>query len=76
MQDITSTVQDISIRTAVAVQNLYARMRDEERGQTAVEYAGILALIAVIFAALFLADIDGKIAKKVGPAVDNILKGD
>jgi Flp pilus assembly pilin Flp len=76
VQDFTNTVQDISIRTAVAVQNLYFRMRDEERGQTAVEYAGILALIAVIFAALFLADIDGKIKDKVGPAVDNILKGE
>jgi Flp pilus assembly pilin Flp len=76
VQDITNTVQDISIRTAVAMQNLYFRMRDEERGQTAVEYAGILALIAVIFAALFLADIDGKIKDKVGPAVDNILKGE
>jgi len=76
MQDITNTVQDVSIRTAVAMQNLYFRLRDEERGQTAVEYAGILALIAVIFAALFLADIDGKIKEKVGPAVDNILKGD
>ena len=69
-------MQDISIRTAVAIQNLFLRMRDEEEGQTAVEYAGILALIAVIFAALFLADIDGKIKEKVGPAVDNILKGD
>jgi Flp pilus assembly pilin Flp len=76
VQDITTSVQDISIRTAVAMQNLYFRMRDEERGQTAVEYAGILALIAVIFAALFLADIDGKIKDKVGPAVDNILKGE
>ena len=69
-------MQDISIRTAVAIQNLYARLRDEERGQTAVEYAGILALIAVIFAALFLADIDGKIKDAVGPAVDKILDGE
>jgi len=69
-------MQDISIRTAVAIQNLYYRVRDEERGQTAVEYAGILALIAVIFAALFLADIDGKIKNAVGPAVDKILKGE
>ena len=69
-------MQDISIRTAVAIQNLFLRMRDEEEGQTAVEYAGILALIAVIFAALFLADIDGKIKDAVGPAVDKILKGE
>ena len=69
-------MQDISIRTAVAIQNLSLRMRDEEEGQTAVEYAGILALIAVIFVALFLADIDGKIKDAVGPAVDKILKGE
>ena len=69
-------MQDISIRTAVAIQNLFFRMRDEEEGQTAVEYAGILALIAVIFAALFLADIDGTIKDAVGPAVDKFLKGE
>ena len=67
-------MQDISIRTAVALQNMVMRLR-EERGQTAVEYAGILALLAVVFAALFAADIDGKISKAVGPAVDKILKG-
>ena len=68
-------MQDISIRTAVAIQNLVYRLR-EERGQTAVEYAGILALLAVVFAALFAADIDGKIKAAVGPAVEKILKGE
>ncbi len=68
-------MQDMSIRTAVALQNLVMRLR-EERGQTAVEYAGILALLAVVFAALFAADIDGKIKDAVGPAVENILKGE
>jgi Flp pilus assembly pilin Flp len=71
MQD---NMQDIAIRTTVAVQNLIYRMR-EERGQTAVEYAGILALIAIVFGALFAADIDGKIRETVGPAVSDILKG-
>ncbi len=68
-------MQDISIRTAVALQNFVLRLR-EERGQTAVEYAGILALLAVVFAALFAADIDGKIKAAVGPAVEKILKGE
>ena len=68
-------MQDISIRTAVAIQNLVLRLR-EERGQTAVEYAGILLLVAVIFGVLFAADIDGKIKEKLGPAITNILKGD
>jgi Flp pilus assembly pilin Flp len=67
-------MQDISIRTAVAIQNLVLRLR-EERGQTAVEYAGILALLAVIFAALFAANIDDKIKDAVGPAVEKILSG-
>ena len=40
-------MQDIAIRALVAVQNLPARLRDEE-GQTAVEYALVLALIAVV----------------------------
>ncbi len=68
-------MQDISLRTAVAIQNFALRLR-EERGQTAVEYAGILALLAVVFAALFAADIDGKIKAAVGPAVEKILKGE
>jgi len=68
-------MQDISLRTVVAIQNLVLRLR-EERGQTAVEYAGILALLAVVFAALFAADIDGKIKAAVGPAVEKILKGE
>jgi len=68
-------MQDISTRTAVALQNFVLRLR-EERGQTAVEYAGILALLAVVFAALFAADIDGKIKAAVGPAVEKILKGE
>jgi Flp pilus assembly pilin Flp len=67
-------MQDISIRTAVAVQNLVHRLR-EERGQTAIEYVGILVLLALVFAALIAADIDGQIEKKVGPAVKDILKG-
>ncbi len=68
-------MQDISLRTAVALQNFVLRLR-EERGQTAVEYAGILALLAIVFAALFAADIDGKIKAAVGPAVEKILKGE
>jgi len=43
-------MQDIAIRLAVAIQNLPARLRDEE-GQTAVEYALVLALIAVVLVA-------------------------
>ena len=66
-------MQDISIRTAVAIQNLFFRMRDEEEGQTAVEYAGILAVIALIFLALFKLDLAGDIGGAVEKAVNQIL---
>jgi Flp pilus assembly pilin Flp len=65
-------MQDIAIRLFVAIQNLPARLRDEE-GQTAVEYAGILAVIALIFLALFKLDLAGDIGGAVEKAVNQIL---
>jgi Flp pilus assembly pilin Flp len=65
-------MQDIAIRLAVAIENLPARLRDEE-GQTAVEYAGILAVIALIFLALFKLDLAGDIGGAVEKAVNQIL---
>ena len=46
------------ISMVVQAQNFYARLRDEERGQTLTEYALIIALIAlgVILALIFLGD--------------------
>ena len=73
------SINDLTIRTAVVVQNFVhdaaERLKDDEEGQTAVEYAGIIALIAVIFALLFAVNIPQKIKDAVGPAVDDILKG-
>jgi Flp pilus assembly pilin Flp len=73
------SINDLTLRTAVAVQNFVhdaaERLKDDEEGQTAVEYAGIIALIAVIFALLFAVNIPQKIKDAVGPAVDDILKG-
>ena len=65
-------MQDISIRTTVAVQNLLRRMR-EESGQAAVEYGGILAVIALIFVALFALNLDTTISNAVRDAVNSIL---
>ena len=72
------SINDLTLRTAVAVQTFVhdaaQRLKDEE-GQTAVEYAGIIALLAVIFAALFAVNIPQKIKDAVGPAIEDILKG-
>ncbi len=65
-------MQDIAIRLAVAIQNLPVRMQDEE-GQTAVEYAGILAVIALIFVALFKLELANEIGGAVSKAVKSIL---
>ena len=68
-------MQDIAIRLAVAIQSLPARLRREEDGQTAVEYAGILAVIALIFVALFQLDLAGDISRAAQSAVNDIIGG-
>ena len=66
-------MQDISLRTTVAVLNFLQRLRDEEEGQAAVEYGGILAVIALIFVALFALNLDTTISNAVKDAVNSIL---
>jgi len=68
-------MQDIGIRTTVAFQNLLRRMR-EESGQAAVEYGGILAVIALVFVALFALNLDTTISNAVRDAVNSILGKD
>ena len=68
-------MQDITLRTTVAVQNFLARLRDDEEGQAAVEYGGILAVIALIFVALFALNLDTTISNAVKTAVNQILGG-
>ena len=75
-------MQDITIRTAVAVQNLpitvgtfVRRLHDDEEGQAAVEYGGILAVIALIFIAVFGLGLDGIIGDAIDKAVGEILTG-
>ena len=65
-------MQDIGIRTTVAFQNLLRRAR-EESGQAAIEYGGILAVIALIFVALFALKLDTTISNAVRDAVNSIL---
>jgi Flp pilus assembly pilin Flp len=70
------SVTELTTRTAVAVQNFVhdavERLRNEEEGQTAVEYAGIIALLAVIFGAIFALKLDETISKAIGGAVNEI----
>ena len=68
-------MQDITLRTTVAVQNFLHRLRDDEEGQAAVEYGGILAVIALIFIAIFGLGLDTTIGNAVEKAVGEILTG-
>ena len=70
-------MHDMTLRTTVAVQSFLARLKDDEEGQAAVEYGGILAVIALIFVALFALNLDSTISNAVKDAVNSILgKGD
>jgi len=46
-----------------------------ESGQGSVEYAGALALVAIIFGGLFATDVPAQVKTTVGPAVCRILGG-
>ena len=74
MQSITER----SVHAAVVVQNYVhdavERLRRDEEGQAAVEYAGILALLAVVFAAIFALNLDKTISDAIKGAVDKITK--
>ena len=50
------------------------RLRDQE-GQTAVEYAGILAFVGVLFLAIFKANIPQAVGKWAAKVVSDITSG-
>ena len=59
---------DIIIKAAVRVQNTWIRFRDEDRGQGLVEYALIIAVVAlgVILAIVFLRNQISDLFNKAG----------
>jgi Flp pilus assembly pilin Flp len=79
MQSITTQAQDKSLELAVraeyAVMDLFERiaerLRDEE-GQTAIEYAGILAFVGLCFFGIFQAHIGTKVAGWAAKVVEKI----
>jgi Flp pilus assembly pilin Flp len=68
-------IDDLTIRAYVAMQSLKQRLVEEQEGQTAVEYAGILALLATIFVALFGMGLAGDIKGVVEDAIREITTG-
>lgn len=64
-------------RLQVRVQQVCAEIRDSERGQTMVEYAGIGLIVVAIVAAVAaaLADADGGIGEAITGKISEIIGG-
>lgn len=62
-------------RLPQATQERARRLRDEERGQTAAEYLGIIVVVALIIATVVGSGLDNKISTALGKVVDNISSG-
>lgn len=67
------------IRAYVATANLVRHrteaMRDDDRGQNTLEYAGLVVLIAGILGLIFGLGLDENISGKIETKVSNILNG-
>jgi Flp pilus assembly pilin Flp len=70
------SINELSVQAYIAVQSFFhdavERLRNEEEGQTAVEYAGIIALLAVIFGAIFALNLHTTISEAIRDAVKTI----
>ena len=76
MSNITTTAQDTSLELAVRTQtfmhDLVERMTtrlEENRGQTAAEYMGILLIVGTVIAGLIAIGIPGKVSKAATDAL-------
>ena len=70
-------MQDLALRTYVALENMPLRVREtlaDEDGQTAAEYVGILAFVAAVVGVIYAAnsDIGGAIVKRITSLIEGL----
>jgi hypothetical protein len=70
-------MQDLALRTYVALENAQLRVREtlaREDGQTAAEYVGILAFVAAVVGVIFAAnsDIGSAIVEKIQGIIEGL----
>jgi len=70
-------MQDLALRTYVALENMPLRVRDtlsNEQGQTAAEYVGILAFVAAVVGVIFAANtsIGGAIVSRISSIISGL----
>ena len=78
MSDFTTTIQDAYRELCIQMYGVGTAARnrlEEQRGQTAAEYMGILLVVAVIIGALIAANVDGAIADAANDMVKKIAGG-
>jgi Flp pilus assembly pilin Flp len=71
-------MQDLMIRAYIALDELKERARrplDDQAGQTAAEYLGIVVVVAFIIGALATSDIGNNIKDKIMQMIDKIFGG-
>jgi Flp pilus assembly pilin Flp len=70
-------MQDLALRTHVALENMPLRVREtlaDEDGQTAAEYVGILAFVAAVVGVIYAAnsDIGGAIVERITSLIEGL----
>jgi len=78
MSDFTTTMHNAYRELCIQMHGAGLALRnrvEDQRGQTAAEYMGILLVVAVIIGALIAADVDGKIASAANSMIDKIAGG-
>lgn len=70
-------MQDLALRTYVALENMPLRVREtvaDEDGQTAAEYVGILAFVAAVVGVIYAAnsDIGGAIVDRITSLIEGL----
>ncbi|MPZ90183.1 MAG: hypothetical protein GEU68_00890 [Actinobacteria bacterium] len=70
-------MQDLALRTYVALENMPLRVREtlaDEDGQTAAEYVGILAFVAAVVGVIYAAnsDIGGAIVERITSLIEGL----
>ena len=82
MSDLTTTAQDTfreaciqTLGSAKSAGHAVAKRVNDQTGQTAAEYMGILLLISAILVAIFTLNLDDKISAALGGAIVKIISG-
>ena len=75
MNAFTDSALELQVRTATALRSLVERLSDEERGQTAAEYLGVLVIVSVIIAAVAGTGVGDDIKNWIHDVVEKISGG-